>query len=351
MAAAGASGYHSSVPGEESRSQNLEVSRVLDDFLAFQRTLALRAALDLDLFTRIGSGTQTASALAEECGANPRGVRILCDYLAIQGHLCKEADRYSLPLNSRLYLVSTSPAYLGSAMGFLASDSMIQSFCGLAEAVKNGGASRRNAILSGDSQWVAFARTMAPLARPVAQIVAAVLEVESKGPMRVLDLAAGHGLYGLAIAERNSSAIIVALDREEVLETAAGNARCAGITERYHLLSGDVFEVDLDGPYDLILAANFAHHFERAANTALFRKCRSALTPAGRLALIDYVANDDRISPTQDAAFALTMLAATERGDVYTLREFSEMLHDAGFTEVYRPNLGDLPQWIIVASV
>jgi trans-aconitate methyltransferase len=350
MAAAEASGYHSSVPDQEGRSQKPEVRRVLEDFLAFQRTLALRAALEMDLFTRISARTQTASALAEQCGADARGMRILCDYLVIQGYLWKEADRYSLQLNSHLYLVSTSPAYLGSAVEFLASDSLIQSFCGLAEAVKNGGAFGRNAALSGDSQWVAFARAMAPLARPMAQIVAAALEVESKGPMRVLDVAAGHGLYGLAIAMRNPAAHIVALDRQVVLQVAAENARRGGVLERYRLLGGDAFEVDWEGPYDLVLAANLAHHFDRAANISLFRKCRGSLSARGRLALIDYVANDDRISPAEDAAFALTMLAATERGDVYTFREFLEMLEDAGFREVYRPDVGDLPQWIIIAS-
>ena len=323
---------------------------VLEDFLVFQRTLALRAAVEMELFTRIGAGTQTASELAEECGAEARGMRILCDYLAIQGYLLKEADRYSLPLHSRLYLTTASPAYLGCAIQFLASDSMIQSFCRLAEAVRKGGTLHRNAILSGDSQWIAFARAMAPLARPVAQIAAAALEVESKGPIRVLDVAAGHGLYGLAIAARNPAAQIVALDRPEVLEIAAENARSAGLTDRYRLLPGDVFEVELEGPYDLILLANFAHHFGRAANIPLFRKCRGALNAAGRLALIEYIANDDRISPAEDAAFALTMLAATEGGDVYTFREFSDMLREAGFSEVQRLDVGDLPHWFIVAS-
>jgi predicted O-methyltransferase YrrM len=332
------------------RGSGISPAQLLEDFLAFQRTLALRAALEMDLFRRIGAGTETASALAEQCGVETRGMRILCDYLTIQGHLSKEEDRYSLPLHSRLYLDATSPAYIGSAVRFLASDSMIQSFCRLTEAVRNGGALGRNAILSGDSEWVAFARAMAPLARPVAQIAAAALGVESNGPMRVLDVAAGHGLYGLAIAARNPAAHIVALDRREVLEVAAENARRAGVPERYHLLAGDVFEVDLEGVYDLILVANLAHHFDRAANTSLFRKCRGALNGAGRLALIDYIANDSRITPAEDAAFALTMLATTERGDVYTFREFSDMLRDAGFREVQRPDVGSLPQWIIVAS-
>jgi hypothetical protein len=335
---------------EEDRSQTPESGRLLEDFLAFQRTLALRAAIELDLFTRIGRGTRTASALAEECGAEVRGMRILCDYLTIQGHLSKEGDRYSLPVNSRLYLDTTSPACLGSAIGFLAGDSMVQAFGRLTEAVKNGAAPAGSVILSGDSEWVGFAREMAPLARTVAQIVAAALGVESNGSIRVLDVAAGHGLYGLAIAAVNSAAHIVALDRPEVLEVAAENARRASTAERYRLLPGDVFEIDLAGPYDLVVIANFAHHFDRATNVSLFRKCRSALNATGRLALIDYIANDDRISPPEDAAFALTMLATSERGDVYTFGEFSDMLRSAGFSEVHRPDIGALPRWIIVAS-
>ncbi len=86
---------------------------LLDEFRAFERSLALRSAIEMDLFTRIGEGANTIRALAVATRASERGLQALCDYLTVQGHLSKRGSRYSLTLNSRLYLTTASPAYLG----------------------------------------------------------------------------------------------------------------------------------------------------------------------------------------------------------------------------------------------
>jgi 2-polyprenyl-3-methyl-5-hydroxy-6-metoxy-1,4-benzoquinol methylase len=320
-------------------------ARIYDEFQAFERAFALRTALELDLFTQIDSGAQSVPALAEKCGAAERGMRILCDYLTVRGHLRKQDGLYSLTVNSRLYLSRNSELFLGSGAGFLTSDAMVSAFSRLTEAVRAGGAVNSQVLLPDAECWLDFARAMAPLAGPVAQSAAAVLTAKSSAPVDVLDVAAGHGLYGLAIAALNPAAEIFALDWPNVLEIALENAQLAGVAERYHLMPGDAFDVEFGGPYDLVIVANFAHHFDAAVNTAFFRKCRTALKPAGRLALIDFIPDDDRISPAPDAGFALTMLATTAAGDAYTFGDFSGMLRDAGFSEVHDAH------WLITASV
>jgi SAM-dependent methyltransferase len=319
---------------------------LLEEFRAFERALALRTAIELDLFTRIGAGANTIRALAASAGASERGLQALCDYLVVQGHLLKQRARYSLTLNSRLYLSTASPAYLGSAAKFLASDSAVAALCRLRQTVERGRASAQG----GESDWVEYARSMAPLAQPIAEFAAAALKVHSAGPIQVLDLAAGHGCYGIAIAAQNSSAHIFPLDSRRVLKIAIENARRAGVAERYHPISGDAFEVEFRGPYDLALAANFAHHLDEASNARLFQKIRTALKPAGRLALIDFIVNPDRVSPSPDASFALTLLATSAGGAVYTFKEYSQMLRTAGFRHVRRFKSGDFGHWIITAS-
>jgi 2-polyprenyl-3-methyl-5-hydroxy-6-metoxy-1,4-benzoquinol methylase len=304
----------------------------------------------MDLFTHISSGADTGRSLARKTGASERGVRILCDFLTVIGHLSKRSNRYSLPFNSRLYLTTASPAYIGSAVRFLASDAHLRAFSQLTQAVKNGGASSSAQTVPDTSNWVAFANFMAASAGPVADAVAAALDWDPNRAIEVLDIAAGHGRYGLAVAARNPRAQIFALDAPEVLAIASRHAELAGAAERYHLIPGDAFQVDFGGPYDLIIVASFAHHFDRPTNTACFRKCRAALKPAGRLVLVDFVPNDDRVSPSLDAAFALTMLATTPNGDAYTFRELSGMLKNADFRHVRRLDMGDQPRWAIAAS-
>jgi 2-polyprenyl-3-methyl-5-hydroxy-6-metoxy-1,4-benzoquinol methylase len=318
---------------------------LLDEFRAFERTLALRTAIEMDLFTRIGAGTNTIRALVAVSGASERGLRALCDYLTVQGHLAKRGTRYSLTLNSRLYLTTASPAYFGSAVKFFASDATVAAFCRLGRTVERGTAQAPDFT---GLDWVEYARSMAPLAQATAQYAAEALVGD--GPMQVLDVGAGHGLYGLAIAEQNPAAHIFALDAPEVLEVALENARLGEVEARYHSIPGDAFKTGLGGPYDLALAANLAHHFDQTANVKLFRKIRAALKPTGRIALIEWVPNADRISPSHDAAFALTVLATSAQGSIYTLKEYSQMLRAAGFRRVRRSDTGDFGRWIITAS-
>ena len=323
---------------------------LLEEFQAYQRSLALRTALELDLFTHIDAGAETAGALAIECRAAERGIRILCDYLTVTGHLLKQSDTYRLTLNSALYLSKASAAYIGSAAGYLAGDAAIHSFVNLTQAVRNGGRVVRDDEPLDTSEWIRFAESMASLAAPVAAFAAAAVKLDRDGPLKILDIAAGHGHYGLAIAALCPHAHVFALDRRDVLEIAARNARLAGAGERYHPIPADAFQVDFGGPYDMIVVANFAHHLDEATNTTLFRKCLAALKPSGQLLVIDFVPDDDRISPAPDAAFALTMLATTAHGDVYSFRDFTRMLRNAGFRDVRQPDVGDLPHWIITAS-
>src|SRR4051812_47823277 len=90
-----------------------------DTVNAFQRTEALRAAIELDLFTHVAAGRRTAADIAMACKAAPRGVRILADYLTILGFLRKQDDCYELTPDADAFLNRNSPAYLGGVLDFL----------------------------------------------------------------------------------------------------------------------------------------------------------------------------------------------------------------------------------------
>jgi 2-polyprenyl-3-methyl-5-hydroxy-6-metoxy-1,4-benzoquinol methylase len=110
---------------------------------------------------------------------------------------------------------------------------------------------------------------MAPLAGPLGGIVLNGLS----GPVRVLDIAAGHGLFGIEIAKQHDSAEIVALDWAPVLEVAKANARAAGVIDRFTTIPGSAFDVDYVGPYDIVLLTNFLHHFDPALAFVFCEKC------------------------------------------------------------------------------
>ena len=250
-----------------------------DTISAYHRTEALRAAVELDLFSEVAAGRGTVTELASACQAAPRGIRILADYLTIIGFLEKFGDRYELTADSKMFLDRKSPAYLGGALGFMLVPEMKACFQELTAAVRRGGTaiSEEGTVSHDNPIWVEFARVMAPLMQMPSQLLAGLIGGDAGQPLRVLDVAAGHGLFGIAVANRYRQAQITALDWPNVLAVAEENARRANVAERYALRPGSAFDVAWGGPYDVVLLTNFLHHFDVPTCEQLAAKAHAAL--------------------------------------------------------------------------
>src|ERR1700704_1042848 len=143
--------------------------RIFNALNAYQQTAALRSAIELDVFSAIGAGANTSATLAANTGAAEKGVRVLCDYLTVQGFLGTERAR--------------------------------SIFDSLTETVRNGGSVWEEGgdnTKPNDEFWVAFAKSMAPLTVTSAEFISGLLRAEEGKPMKVLDIAAGHGMYGIS---------------------------------------------------------------------------------------------------------------------------------------------------------
>jgi ubiquinone/menaquinone biosynthesis C-methylase UbiE len=300
---------------------------------AFQRTEALRAAIELDLFTAIGEGSTTLPALAKRCAASERGLRILCDYLTVLGFVSKSNGSYALTPDSALFLDRRSPAYLGNAIDFMLATPLMDTFRNLAACVRRGGTTlpEQGSTTPEHPMWVTFAQSMGKLMAPAAEVMAEAVGAESTAPLRILDVAAGHGIFGITLAGRYPNAEVVALDWPNVLEVAKGNAARAQLDGRYETLPGSAFDVEWGTGFDLVLLTNFLHHFDAEGCDNLLAKAHAALKPGGRVFTLDMAPNADRVTPGAAAAFALVMLATTPAGDAYTLDEYNDMMRRAGF--------------------
>jgi hypothetical protein len=325
---------------------------IFDMMLAYQRTAALKTAVELGVFGAVGQGANDVASIAKKCSSSERGIRILCDFLAIHGLLTKENGQYRNSPTSAVFLDPQSPACMSSATQFLGNPMMIDEFQRLTDIVRKG-----HTLLPGQGSvepenpvWVQFAESMAPLMAGVAGPFAEVAAQGKSGPIKVLDIAAGHGLFGINVAMRNPEARITAVDWRKVLEVAERNARKAGVESRYELLPGSAFEVEFGGPYDVVLLTNFLHHFDVPTNTGLLKKVRAAMKPGGSVAILEFVPNDDRISPPPAAAFSMTMLSSTRAGDAYTFSQLQSMLTDAGFSGAAHVPLGPFPNTAVVGT-
>jgi O-methyltransferase/methyltransferase family protein len=324
------------MPSEHGNTGAPSPALVFETLSAYQRTAALRAAIEIDLFRALGEGPGDVASLARRCSSSERGIRILCDYLTVVGLLEKSGGRYRHTATSATFLDPRSPACIASTARFLGNPMIREPFDRLADIVRNG-----RTVLPGDGAvepenpaWVEFAHSMAPMMAAMAGPLGTIVLHDMTEPVSVLDIAAGHGLFGIEVAKQNPGARILAVDWAPVLEVARANARRAGVEARYATRPGSAFEVDYGGPHDIALLTNFLHHFDPPTCVAILKKVRAALRRGGRAAALEFVPNEDRVSPPMAASFSLTMLATTPAGDAYTLRDLEAMYREAGFADV-----------------
>ncbi|MBC1219161.1 methyltransferase domain-containing protein [Nostoc sp. UCD121] len=318
---------------------------------AYQRSAAIKAAVELNVFTAISQGIESSQSLAQKCQTSERGMRMLCDYLVIIGFMTKEAGGYRLTSDSAMFLDRQSKFYVGDAIEFLLSPMITNAFNDLTAAVLKGGTtiSSEGTLSPEHPVWVQFAKAMSPMMANPAQLIAQLVNENKIEPLKVLDISASHGLFGIAVAQHNPNAEIFGVDWASVLEVAKENARIEGVASRYHTIAGSAFEVDYGNDYDLVLLPNFLHHFDVPTCEQLLIKIKTALAVDGKVIVFDFIPNSDRITPPGAAAFSLVMLATTPSGDAYTFAEYESMFSNAAFSHCQLHSLPTTEQQVIVA--
>lgn len=319
---------------------------------AFQRTGALKAAVDLGLFTAIGGTPATAAEIAARCECPERGIRILSDNLTILGFLTKDGSHYSLTPSSAVFLDKSSPAYFGDAMKFLLAPGLTEAFTDLASTIRRGRlhTTELGTTAPDHPAWIEFARAMGPMMGPAANGAAERVPLDPSRDTRVLDISASHGAFGIAFAKRNPRAHLVALDWECVLAVTGDNAAAAGIADRFSKIAGSAFTADLGSGYDAVLVPNFLHHFSVAECARFLIRVHAALRPGGRVVIVEFVPDEDRVTPPSSASFSLVMLGTTPAGDAYTFADYRQMLTSAGFRDARLHPLPPTAESAVIAT-
>lgn len=320
---------------------------------AYKNTSLLKAGISLGLFPALTEPVR-APAAAAAIGADERGTRILLQALTALRVVESDGDLYWLTAEAAELLDPASPGYVGDMVHVFASDWEWDALKRFPEAVHKGGTVMdEHAETPGYAYWEDFASYAPVVAAPTAEVMADALAPWASGleELNVLDVACGHGVYGATIAQRFERARLTALDWENVLPLAEKQAESLGVRDRMDVISGDMFDVPLRGPYELILITNVLHHFSEARATELIRRAASALKPGGRLGIVGFTTTD--ALPADDPApylFSVLMLAWTSEGEVHSERAYDRMLRAAGFGGAERHSVPGLPFRVLTAT-
>ena len=318
----------------------MDLQKLTQLHFTFAPSRILTAALQLQVFSHIAAGNKTAPEIAHAAGASERGMRMLLDALVGFELLGKTNGQYTLPPATAQYLVRQSPDYVGLIHE---NDDLWNAWSHLTDAVRTGKPVRAvNQKERAEDFFPTVVRGLHVTNRELARRLAEALGAgQARHGLRVVDVACGSGVWGIAIAEADKDARVTAQDFPRVLDLTRQYLTQHRVLNRYDFLSGDLKAVDFgEARFDLALLGNIVHSEGAASSRNLLKRLHRALKPGGRIAILDMIPNDDRSGPPFALLFALNMLVNTDEGDTYTLAEYTEWLEEAGFHRVGTTDIG-----------
>lgn len=304
-------------------------------------SLAIEAAVRHRVFDILDKGPRTVQQLASETGASERGLKAILNLLVGLQLLGRDGDRYTLTPESATFLVSGKPAYHGTFFGHI-SDDLLPKWLQLTEVVRTGKPAQKvNAETEGAEFFAQFVESLFPMSFAAASKLGEHLGVgKATAPVSVLDVGAGSGVWGIALAKQSPQVRIRAVDWPNVLEVTKKVAAKHGVADRLTPAPGDFSKADFGSGHQIATIGHILHSEGVERSKQLLEKVFSALAPGGTVVIQEFVPNDDRTGPPPPLIFAVNMLVMTEVGDAFTFAEMSQWLREAGFSN---PRQLDVP--------
>ncbi len=308
--------------------------KIMQTSFGYAATRVLVTGVDLEVFTHIANGNNTAADIAKAAKASQRGTEILLNSLASLNFITKSDGTYDLTPLSEKFLVKGTPAYFGDFV--LHIDSLWEPWGDLTRVVKTGKPFQRVDKEQGVEFFQKLVSQLFPMSYPCAKAAAERLGVGStwKG-LSVLDVAAGSGAWSIAFAQSDPDTRVTAQDYPGVLEVTKKFVDKFKLNRRFTYLPGDLREVDFgQNCYDLVILGHICHSEGAEKTRVLFSRAFGALKDGGKLLIADMIPDDERRTAVFPLLFAVNMLVNTTEGNTFTMAEYREWLADAGFCDI-----------------
>ena len=337
------------MPGPERPAPLQHPGEILGLSGAYWRSLALHAAVRLDLFGAIGEERLTGAAAAARAGGDERGVTTLLNAVVALGLLEKRDGLFANTEAGKAFLVKGAPRYVGYMIRHHAN--LVDSWGRLHEAALAGTPVRPRAseggagheledfILGMHNNTAAFAPR-------------AAREIDLGGRRRLLDLGGGPGTWSIAFAAANPGLAATIFDLPATRPFAESTVAGAGLGERIRFHEGDFTTDEYPRGHDVAWLSHVLHGEGPATAREIVARAVAALEPGGLVMIHEFVLEDDKAAPLFPALFSLNMLAGTPGGRSYSRAELEGMLAAAGARDArLLPFRGPTESRILIAAV
>jgi ubiquinone/menaquinone biosynthesis C-methylase UbiE len=324
------------MPTKIRRKKQVTPERLMQFGFAYAPPLIIGAAVSNKVFDALENGAKTVQQIKKQTGASERGLRAIMNALVGLKLLKKDRQgKYSLTPESAAFLVRNKP---GSLAGFfaMAQTHIIPDWLHLNEAVKTGAPPvALNKETQGPQFFSVLVENIIPMSYPAATKLGEALNLAKKRePVRVLDIAAGSGIWGIALAQQSPSVRVTAQDWPEMIPITKRLTKKFGVADRFSYVKGDVLEAEFGNNYDIATLGHILHTEGEERSQKLLKKTFRALKSGGAIAIAEWLVDDDRTGPPNGLIFAVNMLVHSERGDTFSFNEIKAWLQDGGFKKV-----------------
>lgn len=321
-----------------STAPSVTPERILQFAWAFAAPLVIEAAIRHRVFDALAGQGLTLDALAQATATSRRGLAAIVDALAGFGLLARDdAGRYALTPESDAFLLSHRPGFIGGVFRHISAQ-LMPNWLQLTDIVGSGKPVRTDAPgIERAGYFAQFVEDLFPLSYPSACVLASALDIaHASGPVSVLDLGAGSGVWGIALAQASPHVTVRAIDLPDVLAVTRRVAERFGLGDRLTTVAGDLLEAAFGSNHQIATIGHIFHSEGVERSCALLRRTHAALAPGGTIAIAEFLVDADRRGPLMGLIFAVNMLVQTEVGGTYAFEEIARWLTEAGFTNPRR---------------
>jgi ubiquinone/menaquinone biosynthesis C-methylase UbiE len=324
------------MPTKSRRKKQVTPERLMQFGFAYAAPLIIGAAVNNRVFDTLESGAKSVEQVSKETGASQRGLRAIMNALVGLELLKKDRQqKYSLTPESAAFLLSNKQ---GSLAGFFAMNAthLIPDWLRLSEIAKTGApAIALNQESRGPEFFSVLVENIIPMSYPAAITLGESLRLaKASTPVRVLDVAAGSGIWGIALAQQSPQVQVTAQDWTDMIPTTRRITKKFGVAGQFSYVSGDVMKADFGRDYDLATLGHILHTEGEERSRALLKKVVNALKPGGTIAIAEWLVDDNRTGPLNGLIFAVNMLVHSEHGDTFSFGEIKSWLEEVGFKNI-----------------
>jgi SAM-dependent methyltransferase len=308
--------------------------RILRMINGYWSTALIATAVDHAVFDQLAAEPLTTAELAERAGISERGAQALLDGLVALDLVHLDADRYANTPEAAEHLVGGTRHSL-TRFAALKRNHMA-SLTELSAVVRAGQPTATPVVEVADNpHWEALVVALAAQSVPTASLSAQLLGLADAGPISILDIGGGSGVYSRTWLEANPKAVAEQVDWAPINQIARRLLAEQGLADRFTTRDGDFHKLDLgEQSYDVAVYSHIAHQESPESNVELFGRLGRALRPGGVLVVCDYVVDDDRSGPPFALTFASEMLVKSQSGGTWRRRDYQDWLRSAGFEDI-----------------